>query len=372
MPPKTIVFGLTVPFSTILFGDLFTRMLDSDWQVHLVIGEEIPSTFIVDPRIVIHLVPMKRKISPFADLRALLQWYRKLRSISPTICVGATPKAGMLSMISSRLARTPHRIYQVWGAKWDGMRGPSAWILRKADAITASCSTETLACSNSMAELMVIENVLREEPRVLGYGGTKGVDLKIFTPADYDKRDDSSSLSIGFVGRLATGKGVDALLPLFRDLKAEFPQLTLDVVGEPDSADPLDATYLDELSLEPGVHMHGHQRAVAQFLRRMDVFVFPSLREGLPNVVIEAAACGVPAVAWDVTGSRDAIVNGVSGYLIPPGDYQAMRRAVATLLNNVRLRHELGGAASLLAQDRFDSRKVIGAQIVYFESLMNS
>lgn len=368
MPPRIIVFGLTVPFSTILFGDLFTRMLDSDWQVHLVIGEEIPSTFFVDPRIVVHLIPMERKISPFADLRALLQWYRKLRNISPTICVGATPKAGMLSMISSRLARTPHRIYQVWGAKWDGLQAKDAWILRKADSVAVICSTETVACSNSMADLMVSAGVMSEKPKVIGFGGTKGVDLSTFFPASETPTSDGRHLSIGFVGRLARDKGIDSLLPLFRGLKREFPELTLEVVGESDSADPLADSFLVELTAEPGVRMHGHQNSVVEFLQKMDVFVFPSLREGLPNVVIEAAACGVPVVAWDVTGSRDAVLDGVSGYLIRFGEDQAMCESVALLLRDTRMRSKFGTSARAFAKERFDSQKVIGEQIDFLES----
>jgi glycosyltransferase involved in cell wall biosynthesis len=369
--PK-LVFGLTVPFSTILVGNMFSRMLDRGWQVHLFIGEAIPSTFPLDPRVHVHVIPMKRRISPLADLRALFRWYSSLKRLAPDICVGATPKAGMLSMISSKLARVPNRVYQVWGAKWDGLQGRTSWVLKKSDGLAAWCATETIACSQSMADLMVEAGVTSKRPTVLDHGGTKGVDLVTFYPAEGTNANHSGTPTIGFVGRLAKGKGVDLLLPLYRDLRLQFPSLVMEIVGETDSADPLPDGYLHELRAQPGITMHGHQTYVAEYFRRFDVLVFPSHREGLPNVVIEAAASGVPAVAWNVTGVRDAIQDGVSGFLVPHGDLEAMRSRILQILRNQSLRIELGNAAREFAVDRFSSQKVIEMQVDYFELLVNS
>ena len=117
MSKTRIVVGVTVPFSLILFRKRLSALCDHGWDVHVVVGEPIPPDFAQDSRITTHLIPMKRGLSPFGDLVALFRWVRQLRSLAPAIVLGATPKAGLLSMLAGKIDRVPQRVFEVWGAR---------------------------------------------------------------------------------------------------------------------------------------------------------------------------------------------------------------------------------------------------------------
>ena len=350
-----LVVGVTVPFSLILFGHRLSTMCDNGWDVHVVVGESIPPDFTQDPRIVIHVLPMTRGISPFGDVVALIRWMRLLRSLSPMVVVGATPKAGLLSMLAARLCRVQHRVLEVWGARWDGRTGPQTDILRIADRVAARSANHVVACSQSVADLFVDTGVVRAAPILLGYGGTKGVDTSRFR---YEQQHQGYQFDIGFVGRLAGDKGADQLLEVFTRIKVERPLAQLGLAGGMDTADPIDSQTREALTCDPNVTVLGYITDVETFLNGVRVLCFPSRREGLPNAIIEAAACGVPAVAWRVTGCIDAIIDGETGFLIPYGDIDQMTDRVREIVTNDKLRASMSTAAIRFAGDRFDSRVV--------------
>jgi glycosyltransferase involved in cell wall biosynthesis len=370
MQQPRLVFGLTVAFSTILFGDLLSRMIDEGWEVHLILGESIPPTLAVDSRIHVHVVTMERRIEPFQDLKALKSWVRIMKEIRPDVCVGATPKAALLAMMAARMTAVPNRIFQVWGAKWDGAKGFRGLLLRRADQVAVWCSTETVACSQSLADLLVFKRVSRARPLVLEFGGTKGVNLVEFFPAKSLRAQPRKNKIIGFVGRVAHDKGVDSLIRVFQHVSERLPGTQLTVVGPIDGTDPISAGALAALESTPGIRMVGHQAEIAAYMREFDVLCFPSVREGLPNVVIEAAACGVPAVAWDVTGSSDAVIHDLTGFLIPFLDEDEMSARIISILKDGELHERLSIGARRFAEERFDSRNVIGNQISYFNQLI--
>ncbi len=359
--PK-LVFGLTVPFSTILVGNLFSELIDSGWDVHLVLGEAIPEPFHVDSRVVTHVIPMHRRISPFSDLVAIYRWVRLLRTLQPRVCIGATPKAGMISMLSARMAQVPHRVFQVWGAKWDGVSGVKGWLLRSADTLAVNSATITIACSRSLADLMLASGVCNSSPLVLGYGGTKGVDILEFHP-ETSSEFARKNPSIGFVGRIAHDKGIETLTTVFKSVKRLVPNAELTIVGPIDDTNPVPPEVLKSMTDDPQIHILGHRSDVASLMRSFDVMCFPSAREGLPNVVIEAAASGVPVVAWAVTGCIDAISNGETGYIIPFGDKESMSLRISELVTNKQLNLQMSANARQFAVERFDSRTVIGLQV---------
>lgn len=370
MKQPRLVFGLTVPFSTILLGDLLSKLIDDGWDVHLILGEGIPPALAVDSRVQVHVVPMERRIGPINDLRALARWIRLLREIRPDVCVGATPKAALLAMMASRIDGVPNRIFQVWGAKWDGAEGVRGVILRWADRLAVWSSTETVACSQSLADLLVSQGVSKKAPKVLEFGGTKGVDLEKFSPRQVVYGKLQKSAMIGFVGRIAKDKGMDSLIRVFQAVRNELPEVQLTVVGPIDETDPISTWSRDVLESTTEIVVAGHQADIASFMKRFDVLCFPSVREGLPNVVIEAAASGVPVVAWDVTGTRDAIEHNLTGFLIPPFDEGEMACRIVRLLRDDELRQSFSSEARSFAEERFDSRRVVQNQIDFFNQLV--
>jgi glycosyltransferase involved in cell wall biosynthesis len=93
-------------------------------------------------------------------------------------------------------------------------------------------------------------------------------------------------------------------------------------------------------------------------LARADIFCLPSYREGVPNALLEAAACGLAMVTTDVPGCRDVVINGVSGWLVPVRNAEALANALETLITNPELRHKMGNAGRELAVSHFGTTKV--------------
>jgi glycosyltransferase involved in cell wall biosynthesis len=229
-------------------------------------------------------------------------------------------------------------------------------------------ATEVVACSQSVSDLFVAHNVTLVPPTLLGYGGTKGVDAARFRMMG---EAHAFQYDIGFVGRLAGDKGADQLLEVFTRILAQLPESQLGLAGGFDTADPIDPTTRIRLTESPNVTLLGHTSDVPEFLSDVRVLCFPSKREGLPNAIIEAAACGVPTVAWLVTGCADAVIDGVTGFLVPYGDIEQMTRRVHDLIVNDELRAKMSKAAATFAYDRFDSRLVEMQYTDFYRALIS-
>ncbi len=364
MAAPVIVFGLTVPMSLTLQGKRFAMLADAGCQVHVVLGEQLPENAELDPRVQVHVIAMTRSIAPGSDLKALLAWRRLLKQLRPSHVVGATPKAGFLSMLAARSTKVPSRILEVWGGRWDGIEGRRARLLRQTDRMAMQAATEVIAVSHSLADLVVSAGLRRERPIVLGYGGTQGVDLDRFHAAD-----SAPAPSVGFLGRVAADKGIDDLRAVMTLVHAQLPEVQLRVAGDFDSADPIDQQTRAWLETDPRVTLVGHVAEVPRFLRTISVLCFPSHREGLPNAVIEASASRVPVVGWNVTGTRDAIIDGHTGALVPLGDIPAMAARICALISDDRLRADQGRAARELMAERFESSVV---QRAFVDHLLGS
>ncbi len=321
---KRLLISTTVPQTMTAFvTPQVPFLVSAGWEVHLVSSPGAWTDDPPDPRIVRHGLKMSRAIRPLADMAALARWIVLIARIRPDAVLASTPKAALLTIVASRIMGVRLRIYLHRGARWETMNGLGRSVTMLLDRLTVSLATDVLAVSNSLADVLVEHRVARRKPTVLGRGSSKGVDLQRFAPlAGPSERE--ASPTIGFIGRLAADKGVTEALDVLAALRREIPTARMLIAGVIDDSDPVDAKTKMRLECDPGVEWLGHVGDVPGFLQQIDLLLFTSHREGLPNVVIEAAACGVPTVGWDVTGVKDAVVDGLTGCLAPEGDVQAM------------------------------------------------
>ena len=381
--PRSVVIAVTAaPAYRLIVGQV-RSLTDRGWDVHVIVGQPVDRD--LHPKASVHVLPMRRSPAPAADGLALIRWIRLLREIHPSVVVGATPKAGLLSLVAAASAGVPHRVWWVWGLRSEAGGGRT---VRAAEHATARMATSIVAASPSLAG--VLPSGRGTSPIVLGFGGVAGVDLQVFTaaaatdscapaigptsnatftPGTSGTTNVTPPPSVAFVGRLAADKGIADLARIWPLVTARVPEAQLLLAGVEDKLDPPGPS-LDLLSGQRGVTRLDYVDDVPQLLRKTDVLCLPSWRERMPAVVLEAAACEVPTVAWDVTGTRDAVLEGQTGYLIPVGDHATMADRLVELLSAPERRRHLGAAARRLVTERFDRDHVESLFAEYLESLV--
>jgi glycosyltransferase involved in cell wall biosynthesis len=319
------------------------------WDVHLVTGEPLEPRLL--PGVSTHVIPMQRGPAPLRDLHSWRAWRMLLKQLKPAVVVAATPKASLLALTAAKSLGVGHRVWWAWGMHSDD--SSASFASRRAEKISAASASAVVAASASLAESIRSRGYHRA-PIVLGSGSIAGVDLDVLQPTSAPV--DSPPTAV-YVGRLSRAKGLADLHHVWRQIVAKLPTARLLVAGEPDPLDQADSA-LHSLAALPGVHILGWVHDISALLNSAHVLVLPSHREGLPAVVLEAAACGVPAVVWDVVGSRDAVVSGETGVVVTPGDIAGFAGSVTDLLTDTASRRVLGRAARYRVETHFDRTQV--------------
>lgn len=312
-----------------------------------------------------HEIAMTRRLSPGRDLAALGMWIRLMRRLRPTGVVAGTPKASLLALTAARLVGVPARLYIIHGAVWDGATGSKGVILRTAESVTLRSSTDALAVSRSLSGLVAREIAGQPRPTVLGLGSVVGVDTEVFHPST-EKHDPPV---LCFVGRLHRSKNIDSLLEVFDAVRVSYP-VRLRIVGALDYSAPPSPQTMQRISGDPEIEWLGARSDVAQLLQDSSLFVFPTSREGLPQVVLEASSVGIPTVGWAATGVVDSVEDGVTGLLSPVGDVDGMAQNVLQLLRNPYRLATMGEAARRHAVSHFDWEVVAPRTAKYIDTLV--
>lgn len=344
-------------------------------QVELVSagGVEV-SELLKIPGIKFHQIDIPRAISPWRDLRALWMLFLLFRNRRFDIVHSTTPKAGMLCAIAGCMAGIPIRLHTFTGQPWVELVGLKRYLAKAGDWLTAHLTTLSYADSHSQRDFLITQGIASHDNlTVLGKGSLAGVDLERFgrklaaeslAQTRHDLGIPDGAVVITFIGRLTRDKGVAELVDAFAELTHAGRSCVLMLVGpqEPER-DPLPSQTISSIDLNPWVFLCGYTSSPERYLSVTDIFCLPSYREGFGNVVIEAAAMGVPTVGTDIVGLRDSVEDGVTGSLVPPKDASALASALQRLIDDSELRLKMGNAARARAFKEFDSH-VINAELL--------
>lgn len=313
-----------------------------------------------------HVVEMRRTIAPLSDLFVLWALWRLLLDIRPHIVNASTPKAGLLGMIAALLARVPVRIYVLRGLRLETMHGIQRLISTVAEWIASRCANRVVCVSPSLrAAYLRLGLTSPGKAIVLGEGSSNGVDLREFPMRGSPKANtarrrvraalgiEGNAMVIGCVGRITRDKGLPELIAAFERLNGYQPNLHLLLVGDFETegagSEPLKRLVYGNRR----IHITGFRRQPAPFFAAMDLLVHPSLREGFPNAVLEAAAAGLPVIGFRVTGVIDAVVDQVTGRLVEPLDVNDLTHALLQYLCSPELIERHGFAARRRVDDLF-------------------
>ena len=358
----------TIPVTLFSFHQELVRQLQRDHMVHLVSsdGPELDkaSAALQAPA---HRIRMAREISVLGDVLALVRWLYLLLRVRPAVIVSATPKASLLAQMAAWLCRVPERIYFVGGLRLEGASGRSRLLLTAMEKLTFAACTVAVVNSPSLRQRALdLRLAPSSKIRATVPGSSHGVDSAYFTPREADATLaaelglDPGRPVVGFVGRLTHDKGIDTLIAAARLLEQRETRVQWLVVGsqiEPDST-----IYAERLArVGSPVVLVGRTEDVRPYFALMDVHVLPSLREGFPNVVLEASAMGVPTVTTNATGAVDSVRPGVTGMIVPVGDDQALAAGVESLVIHDQQRIEMGRQARQWVAQEFAPAAVVAS-----------
>ncbi len=316
-------------------------------------------------------VPISRNLTPLADLVSLLRLYRLMRQHNFTIVHTHNPKPGLLGQIAARMARTPIVINTLHGLYLhDAMHPAVRRFYITLEKIAARCSDAILSQNKEDMETALREQICPPE-RIRHLGN--GIDLDRFNPSRVSEAEirhkrlelgvAADEVVVGYVGRLAARrKGIADLMTAGQLLIARHPKTRFLIVGaaDPGKSDAVEPSYAARYGLAQHCLFPGYlpNEILPAFYGLMDVFVLPSLYEGFPRAIMEASAMGVPVVATDVKGNREAVQDGITGFLVPYGHPQQLAAAIDRILGDPDLARQLGEAGRRLAVERFDERSV--------------
>lgn len=375
-----VMFVITSGASTIFLNPIAEELVERGHRVAIVANFDDGGAGIPVRSSAVRSIslPFRRRPSPARDVAHLFALLRLVSSVRPKVLHVSTPKAGLLGVLAGRMARHPVVIYQARGYRAEGATGLGGLVQRAMERMTCGLAHRVIVNSKSLRDVMIESGVLRPGAGlVVGSGGSVGVDTSSFVPAhDTTAVAAGRRFTIGYVGRIHPDKGIDSLMAAFTAVKLVRDDARLLIVGgrdESQGVDPNDVLGDPTSKVGPeDVEITGFVPDVVPHLQRMDVMVFPSAREGLPNAPLEAQACEVPVVAYRVTGVVDAVVDGVGGVLVEFGDREALTAAVVDLASNPERRLQMGRAGRRFVTDNFERSTVIASNVRFIESMMDA
>ena len=309
------------------------------------------------------VIPMTRQITIFQDIKCVFLMVRLIRQFKPDIIHTHTPKAGLIGMLAGWLTRVPVRLHTIAGLPWMEATGLRKKILQWIERLTYWCATRVYPNSVELRNFLITTLKFKlERTRVIGKGSSNGIDIQFYQrtktilnqASEIRQRCgiDSNDFVFVFVGRLVRDKGIVELVQAFESLKR--PNTWLLLVGHREQdLDPLPLDTITSIQNNPYIVEAGFQSDIRPWLAASNGFVFPSYREGFPNVVMQAACMELPCIVSDINGCRELIQQEYSGYIVPAKNTEKLSQVMVDLTSNLA-RMEMGFAARKYVCDNFD------------------
>ena len=308
---------------------------------------------------------IRRQISPIRDLISLFKLFVLFRKENPEIVHSITPKAGLLSMLAAKMAGVPIRIHTFTGLIFPSHSGIMQKLLIKTDQLLCWAATSVYPEGQGVKQDLIKYRITSKPLKVIANGNINGIDINYFNPALFSSKIKDSlrnelqisdqDLVFVFVGRLVKDKGINELVVAFEKLQHQRIKLLLVGSTEPD-LDPLLSSTTNAINSNPNIISVGFRKDVRPYLAISNLLVFPSYREGFPNVVMQAGAMGLPSIVTDINGCNEIILNGLNGIIIPPKDVNALTNALNQFIENPELIKQLSQNARESIVSRFDQQ----------------
>ncbi|MCC8424870.1 glycosyltransferase family 4 protein [Mucilaginibacter sp. UR6-11] len=368
----------TIPLSLniLLKGQL--GFLNKYFNVIAVSGSGTDLTEVAEREgVLTHTIDMQRSISPFKDIVSLVKLFSFFKKEKPQIVHSITPKAGLLSMLAAKLAGVPIRMHTFTGLIFPTRTGLMQKILIQMDRLLCACATHIYPEGNGVKQDLITYKITNKPLKVIGNGNINGIDVVHFSAnavslqqkqelkADLDIKN--NDFVFVFIGRLVADKGINELVKAF----SRFQTGKLLLVGPLETAlDPLSDKTLAAISSDKNIISVGFQKDIRPYLAISNVLVFPSYREGFPNVPMQAGCFNLPSIVTDINGCNEIIKNELNGLIIPVKDDAALHNAMTWLFEDEELYQKLKGNARQMIVDRFEQTHLWALLLQEYQELL--
>ena len=341
------------------------------YEIDLITGEEVDESVFDKVKNnnfnIIQIKGLKWKLNFFYDPIVLIKLNKLIRKKGYDIVHTHTTKAGILGRIAARIARVPIIVHGLHGSTFEAFdSGLLNWLLFLFERLTGRFTDAYISVSGVLSEKYIERGIGKKENYHTVYSG---MELGTFYGArrKIDRRRkqrelgiDSEDFIIGNVARLETRKGHKFLIDAFKNIveKQKDNHLKLLIIGEGNKREYLES-YVKELNLEGKVIFTGYRKDVEELMAVMDIFVLTSLREGLPRVLVQAAAVGMPSVAFNVDGVSEIIKDNYNGFLIKPRDVGPLINRIEKYINNKELVLQHGRNGREFVKDKWTIKGMV-------------
>ncbi|WKA53863.1 glycosyltransferase family 4 protein [Planococcus shixiaomingii] len=379
-----VIHAVTSSISLNLMRGQLNYLQSQGYEVKVISSEGEPAKdFEEEEGVSVLRVNMEREISLVKDFKSLMQCIKVMRKEKPDIVTAGTPKAGLLVTLAAYICGVPIRIYKVRGLRMETATGIKRQILLTAEKISAASATHVLAVSPSLKQRVVELGIAPDNKVViLGKGSSNGFKLERFQKTEVlqeriaEKRKEygltEKHIVLGFVGRMTKDKGIEEMVEAFLELQKAHANLRLLIIGNYEEGDPVSEKVKQEVISNPNIIHAGFQKDPVPFYYLMNIFVFLTKREGFGNVSIEAALTGLPVIASNVTGAKDTIIDGKTGYLVDVTSNKDITEKINSLVSNSELRNQMALNGKKWAEENFSNEQIWHEMNRYYQTLLAS
>lgn len=378
---KKILYVLSSSISYILIEGLI-ESLAKEFKVYLITSfDPLLKSKCKKNNIIYYSSPIKRYPSLFWDLISFFHSFLILIKIRPDVVNYSTPKASFIYSLSTFLFGTKNRVYLVRGLRHETLKNSSKILQINVEKICCILSSKIIALSSSVKNNLIREGLCKTKKiDVIGPGGSGIISDRFSKPTVYEKKLSRKLFKvkkgffvIGFCGRLVPRKGIEDLVEAFQELQSKHKNIFLLLAGSYDAKSVLKASTLRIINENNFINYAGYikQKDLRSFYHCLDLYVSASFHEGFGNTQVEAAKCGLPVVAKNVTGSKDAVKNNFNGTLVNPNSPKYLEKAIEKYMSNKEI-YKKHSENSIFWSKKFSRNKITSDWKIFYRQLLKA
>ncbi|MGY4688468.1 glycosyltransferase family 4 protein [Salibacterium sp. K-3] len=367
---KTVMFIANRGFALTNSRELLIKhFIELGWRVVIATTEDSYAARLQQIGANVKKLHVKRGgLSPVKDFRTLLQLIRLYRKYKPDLVHHFHAKPIIYGNLALLFNKKPVVVNTLTGlGNSFEQRGFLNKLTRIAYKRCLSLSDKTIFQNTDDRDLFLENGLIEEEKSELII--SSGVNLKKYKRVDFEK--DNSAINVLMVARLLWSKGIKEYIDAANEIVKRHPSVNIQLAGEfdPSHPDGVDEEYIKKETDKGNISFLGFIN-VPETLQETDIFVLPSCyREGVPRVILEAAASSVPVITTDSPGCKEAVIPDESGFLVPIKDSASIVNSLEKLLHSEKLRNEMGEAGRRYVEEHFDIKVITEKYLNLYRSL---